>query len=88
MAFRSRFHDVIHGLHARIRSRAMTWAVYLTAFIFALPDMLDALGAVDVTSLLPSWLPGEKFSACLALARIFIGIYVRQLPRHRDEEAR
>lgn len=88
MAFGTRFHDVIHGLHARIRSRAMTFAVYLTAFIFALPDMLDALAGIDVTSLLPAWLPGEKFSATLALARIFVGIYVRQLPRRHDEEAR
>ncbi len=88
MAFGSRIHDAVHGLHARIRSRVMTWAIYLTAFIFALPDMLDALAGVDVTSLLPAWLPGEKFSAALALARIFVGIYVRQLPRRRDEEAR
>lgn len=87
MAFCTRAHAALHGLHDRIRGRVSTWAVYLTAFIFALPDMLDALAGVDIVALLPEWIPGSKFSAGLALARIFIGIYVRQLPRRRDGEA-
>ena len=65
-----------------------TLAVYGAAFIFALPDILDAVGAVDITPLLPDWIPGAKFASALALARIVIGIYVRQLPRSVEKEAR
>jgi len=55
----------------------------------ALPDVLDALHGVDLTPLLPKWLPGEKVAAVLAVARLAACAYattlttlpVRELPR-------
>lgn len=55
------------------------YRVYLLAFVLALPDILDALGAVDLSALVP---PGyaSKAAAALALARIVLGTTIRRLP--------
>lgn len=88
MFLSERAHTRLHALHDRICGRAKTWAVYGTALVLALPDILDALAGVDVTPLLPDWLPGGKFAAGLAVARIVLGAYVRRLPPAVREGAR
>jgi hypothetical protein len=85
MFLNERAHARLHALHDGICSRAKTWAVYATALVLALPDILDALAGIDVTPLLPAWLPGGKFAAGLAVARIVLGAYVRHLPRPERE---
>lgn len=71
-----RVHDYLSAWYAYAKG----WRIYFVALLLALPDMLDALAGVDVTAILPDWIPGAKFSAWLALGRVFIGIYVRRLP--------
>lgn len=58
---------------------ASGWRVYLLAGIMALPDVLDALPGVDLTPLLPEWLPGTKVAAFLAIARLAARAYATKL---------
>ncbi|GEP09791.1 hypothetical protein [Methylobacterium gnaphalii] len=57
------------------------WKVYFLALVIALPDMLDALAGVDVTTLLPAWMPGAKWAALLAVARAMSHAYALGLGR-------
>lgn len=84
MAFRPWARARLHDLH----QRASYGLVVLTAFVLALPDILDMLAGIDLTPLLPEWLPGPKFAAGLALARVVLSLTVRHLPpaAHLAEE--
>jgi hypothetical protein len=77
----NRFHDHLRAWYAYAKG----WRIYVVAVLLALPDMLDALAGVDVNAILPDWMPGAKFSAWLALARIFVGITIRRLPPPPEE---
>ncbi|GLS44349.1 hypothetical protein [Methylobacterium brachythecii] len=57
------------------------WKVYLLALVIGLPDMLDALAGIDITTLLPPWVPGAKFAAGLAVARVLARAYSLSLAR-------
>lgn len=72
----NQIHDALRAAHAYAKG----WRIYAAAFVLALPDMLDALAGIDVTPILPLWLPGAKFSAWLAIGRILVSTYVRRLP--------
>ncbi|MCP1539013.1 hypothetical protein [Methylorubrum extorquens] len=64
------------------------WRVYLLAGIMALPDILDALPGVDLTPLLPEWLPGTKVAAFLAVARLTPRAYATKLATLPSRESR
>lgn len=53
--------------------------VFLLAGIMALPDVLDALPGVDLTPLLPEWLPEAKVATFLAIARMAARAYATKL---------
>ncbi|CAO4167897.1 hypothetical protein [Methylorubrum aminovorans] len=53
--------------------------VYLLAAVMALPDFLDVLPGVDLTPLLPAWLPGAKVATFLAVARLAARAYATKL---------
>ncbi|OAH23889.1 hypothetical protein AX289_28880 [Methylorubrum populi] len=53
--------------------------VYRLAGVMALPDVLDALPGVDLTPLLPEWLPGAKLATFLAVARLAARAYATKL---------
>lgn len=77
------FRQHLHRFHEGLRTLGLTawgWRIYLAAFVIAFPDMLDALAGIDVTPLLPAWLPGSKFAAALAVARLLVRAYVRAIP--------
>ncbi|MGY2047947.1 hypothetical protein [Methylobacterium sp. JK268] len=75
--------DLLRRGHERLRVlEAAAWhiRVYVAALVIALPDMLDALAGIDVSPLLPAWLPGAKFAAGLAVARLLVRAYARAIP--------
>lgn len=69
-------------LHERLQRFYASHAsdyIYLVALLFALPDMLDMLGAVDFTHILPvGW--GEKVGIGIAILRATVGVYIRRMP--------
>ncbi|WP_430913896.1 hypothetical protein [Methylobacterium sp. sgz302541] len=53
--------------------------IYLLALVMALPDILDALVGVDLSALLPPWMPGAKVAAALAILRLVARAYAVKL---------
>lgn len=71
----TKIHDRLQRFYA---SHASDY-VYLVALLFALPDMLDMLGGVDFTHILPPGY-GEKVGAGIAVLRATVGVYIRRMP--------
>ena len=65
------------------------WKVYLVALVLALPDILDGLGAVDLSAFFPPAV-GAKVALLLTLLRLVLGSYLRTLAaaRRPDQEPR
>ncbi|MCJ2131393.1 hypothetical protein [Methylobacterium sp. E-045] len=54
------------------------WRTYLVAFVLALPEILEGLGAVDFSAVLPAAI-ASKVGLILLVARLVLAPYLRTL---------
>ena len=69
----------------RLTARLKGWRIYAIALLAALPDILNALGAVDFTAL--GLAPGLsiKVSGAITLLRLMLPLYLEKLRRAREQ---
>lgn len=68
-----------------IRAKTAGFKTYAIAFLLCLPDLLDAIGVVDITPIVPEGY-GTQAATFLTLARIVIGVTIKSMRKQLREE--
>lgn len=64
----------------KFKAKTAGFKTFIISFLLCLPDILDAVGVIDITPLVPEgW--GTKAATLLTISRISIGVTVRSMRR-------